>query len=206
MARFDPTVWRSRAYARFKAENSAGRPGAATQLRRSVNAVVGLERLTGWCLAKRIDVCFTNRSDCRYDPNDRTIKINSRMDPECQLHVLLHECGHYLIIASGSDDRYVNGYDRDETLSKNSLLHRVAVVDEEFEAWSRGLKLARRIGINIDENRYNDTRVRYVNLYIRWAAKRRRKASSSHDANKKKDKRTETEEEENVQGADRTAS
>lgn len=84
----------------------------------------------------------------------------------------MHECGHHLIgYASGPNERYGSGYQAEDSATKRSTVHRIDIVDEELEAWARGLKLAKRLGIKIDVNRFNHTKSEYIKTYLKWAAK-----------------------------------
>lgn len=124
-----------------------------------------------WCKNRGIEVNFHQRSNGLYEPVDKRITINSRLSPERQLFVLLHECGHHMIGFRTPGQRFGNGYATDEPSIKRSNLHRIDVVDEELEAWHRGLRLAKRLKIDVNIERFNQTRVEYVKTYLRWATK-----------------------------------
>ena len=56
--------------------------------------------------------------------------------------------------------------------------HKVACLEEEFEAWHRGWKLAKRLGLAISRREYDDLRIECLKSYVDWTAasyKRRKK-------------------------------
>lgn len=105
-----------------------------------------------------------------YDAIDRISKfvsINSTRSKETQIHVMLHEAGHLLI---GEADFIVNG--EEEVLKKyseKSKIHKTFTVIEEVEAWKRGLKLAGRLGIEINKEKWNKDVARAIYKYMVWA-------------------------------------
>jgi hypothetical protein len=110
-------------------------------------------------------------SDGVYYDENKIITINGHLAPEKQLFVLLHECGHHLIGNRSTHQRYGYGYSAEHSPKiKRTLLHRIDVLDEELEAWHRGQRLAKRLGIRIDLARYNQTRSRYIKTYVQWAS------------------------------------
>ena len=152
MTRFDSSTWLARALCRFqKARSITG----GSRYVRDVRAIEHLTRLQEWCQARRIELQFTRGGDGTFDGRRRSINICAYLSPVRQVHVLLHECGHFLI----GDRR---------------LVHRVDVLDDEIDAWRRGAALARRLRLDIDIEEYNRTRAKYVSSYLRWALRRKR--------------------------------
>lgn len=98
-----------------------------------------------------------------YYPDSRHIEIGWRLGKTTQLYHLLHECGHYLINRSGPTRlAAANGDTRSTEV-------RIAVVEEEIEAWHRGRRLAARLGIKIDRKRWARVRRDALASYMRWA-------------------------------------
>ena len=136
-----------------------------------MHAIDQITKLVDWCSTKRLDVVFARRANGLYERDKRRITVNGRLAPESQLFVLMHECGHHLIGRPSPEERFGTGYQAADPNVKRTTLHRVDVVDEELEAWARGLKLAKRLGVEVDLDRYNRTRSEYVKTYLKWAAK-----------------------------------
>ena len=99
----------------------------------------------------------------------KEILINTRKHIESRFYTLLHECGHVLI----NDNR-----DRLFELSrqtgavvgqKPSRSRRIAVLSEEVEAWKRGERLAKRLGLKIREEKFDRERTEALMSYVEWA-------------------------------------
>lgn len=134
------------------------------------SSIAGLEVLVEWCRGRGIEVVFTKRFGGVYDPDTKKININGRLSPDKQLHFMLHECGHHLIGAKDRHERFGMGYSQgDDPETKRTFHHRCDVVDEEFEAWHRGWKLSKRLGINLDKDSYDRTRSEMLRTYMKWA-------------------------------------
>jgi len=137
-----------------------------------MSCINDLVAVIDWCSFRKLTVRFGKRPNGLYEHSELAITINCHLAPEIQLHVLLHECGHHLIDSQKPKDRFVQGYDAaNDPEVKRTMTHRVDVVDEELEAWHRGAKLAKRLGIKLDRERYNQTRSEYVKTYMKWALK-----------------------------------
>ena len=175
MAGFDPRKWKDRAKSRHdrrvKRLSPADRLIESRQLNRDLDAVKGLEVLVDWCAFRRIGVDFTNKHPGGlYNPEEKVIYINSVQGPERQLYVLLHECGHLLIDdkSETTELRFKNGYYTDPEVKKK-FIYRCTVLEEEFEAWHRGRKLATKLGIKINEELYDSLKGKFLKTYMLWA-------------------------------------
>jgi hypothetical protein len=119
-----------------------------------------IEKVVSWCLENDILVHFTGTSGL-YTHASKTITVSSRMNTKNQLHILLHEVGHYLISQEPENNRY--------TTSKTSTQYKIDTLEEEFEAWTKGLRLAHELKINIDEPQFNKMRSSMLMTYVEWA-------------------------------------
>lgn len=137
-------------------------------------SIAHLSNVIAWCEGKGLKVQFVKRFAGIYEPSDMLIRICGRLEPEQQLYVLLHECGHHLVGDRQPGERYGNGWNVDDGPTKRTLVHRIDVLDEELEAWHRGLKLAKRLKIKVNQERYNLIRARYVKTYCKWVTDRTR--------------------------------
>lgn len=131
----------------------------------SAEAYIGL--ICDWLDKRNYYVEFSKSGDDSVDRFNRIISINTTRSPETQLHVILHECGHILVFES---DTIVSGID--EVLNKyseKSKIHKTFTVIEEVEAWKRGLKLAKKLGIPINKKKWNKDVARAIYKYMLWA-------------------------------------
>jgi hypothetical protein len=100
------------------------------------------------------DVCMSDT---------KQIHICSRNGIENKLYALLHECGHALIRENWTKfQKEFPAHARSE--------ERVSLIEEEFEAWKRGKRLAKRLGIELDEDRFEKHKAQCLMSYISWGA------------------------------------
>lgn len=178
MPAFQRNLWEERAWARYEKQVSKD-PAAGAQARsrldRDIVAISGLEALVGWCARRGVAVEFTNRRDAGvFSSEEKTIFINSAQTYENQLFILLHESGHLLVGSEkpGAQIRFKLGYpSTHDPALRGKFLHRCAILEEEFEAWHRGHKLAKKLEIEIDEERWSLLKAKFLKSYIRWSIK-----------------------------------
>ena len=137
----------------------------------------GMSRLIDWLDNKGgdLDISYVNQDELR--PEVKQIMINGRQGLEKQLYSLLHECGHLLIQQNW--DRYEKDYPATARMNcyakhrqlERSAKYKVDIIAEEIEAWRRGKTLSKRLGLYIDEGKYNALTSECVYTYILWAAK-----------------------------------
>lgn len=171
---FDAELWRARAWNRYQRALNRGsdRQAALRFWSEDVAHVGPLNKLVDWCVERGIVVKFVRRGGGVYYPDARQIKISGRMRPKQQLHFLLHECGHHLIGDRDKRERFGMGYNQvSHPNIKRTLHHRVDIVDEEFEAWHRGWKLAVRLELRINKADFDRTRTEMLKTYMKWALK-----------------------------------
>jgi len=124
----------------------------------------------GWTL----DLDYLNQDEMV--PSNKHININTRQGIEKQFYSLLHECGHLLIQSNWN--RYekdypatakMNAYATTNKQLARSPKYKVDCISEELEAWRRGKKLADRLALYYNEEKYNDLASKCVYTYIQWA-------------------------------------
>lgn len=178
MHEFNKKLWRDRALARFrrscKKATKASRAAADEQWTRDVAHIDAIDTVVGWCMTKGITVQFGKKAGGLYDSQSKTITITSHCGPERQLYMLLHECGHHLIGFTEEDERFGKGYPFVDNPDVNTtLIHKIACLEEEFEAWNRGWRLGKRLGLVLDRDSFDVVRVECLRSYIKWAGTRR---------------------------------
>lgn len=174
---FDAEVWRQRAWDRFRRAvraKSKRRPaiGAEAQWVRDAKYIEKLKIVVDWCEARQLLVIFGRRQNGVYDANTKEIRLACRASPEKQLYYLLHECGHHLIGMKEHHERFGMGYPQTDPEVTRTYVHKLACLEEEFEAWHRGRKLARRLSLDIDEEEFDKLRLECLRSYVSWAARR----------------------------------
>jgi len=129
--------------------------------------------ITAWAATKGFKVFGKWEEDAYFD-KDKEIVYSLRTKPEKnKMYSLLHECGHALAYESqGYKNRFPTmSKRRFKTAKVNSRTNafKVEQIIEEHDAWERGLKLAKRLGIEIDKDDYTKYASRWVMSYIRKA-------------------------------------
>lgn len=125
-----------------------------------------LDSLVAWASDKEYHVEFIKNGDNSMCHISKMVEINSSFTLERQIYCLLHECGHILIFDSKKSE-YLNAR---EKYDNDSHGRKVYTVLEEHEAWKRGKKLAKRLGIIIDEDKWEKEMIKALKKYIDWAA------------------------------------
>jgi hypothetical protein len=179
MAAFDREQWLERAQRRYRKALDAQRPHARKAFNKDKRFIDCLHVVVEWARRHGLSVSFTRTTGDsgggKWIAEERVIEVSSCSLPEYQLYTVLHEAGHYLLQGTGSPpksyvERFGEGYIKggnDRVLEK-SLDHRLAVLEEEFEAWHRGRKLADRLGLKLDEKSYAMIRRRMLKTYVGW--------------------------------------
>jgi hypothetical protein len=177
MSTFDKKVWMRRARNNLARRLDIGDPEAKNTHAREYAAILGIEKLVDWAASKGLEIIFSKMEGGLYHEISKKIMVSSRGGPETQLSVLLHECGHCIITRSGGRRKYPNGYAKiEEGRRGRDESHKMDVIAEEFDAWSKGWNLGQRLGIWIDRTFYDEVRARYLKTYFRWALRRGRVA------------------------------
>jgi len=169
---FDPRKWEYRVRSRHHKMALRSASSAENQeLIADLNAIKGIQEIVTWCNFRRINVEFSKNPGGYYSSNSKTIYINSRQSVEKQLYILLHECGHLLIDdrSESTGFRFKNGYYTKEEGIKRKFIYRCTILEEEFEAWHRGRKLATKLGIEINDDRFSALKAKFLKSYMRWA-------------------------------------
>lgn len=136
-----------------------------------VRFVSKLARTIDWCERRGLKVVFSAPSGGVYKHDEKTIELSYRAYPESQLYTLLHEAGHHLVWSTSPRsyrERYEKGY-RNVDESDRTPQHKIDAIAEEFEAWYRGWKLAKRLHLFLDKKRFTACRNKNVTTYFKWA-------------------------------------
>lgn len=174
---FDKDKLRSQAWNRFqrqirKETIRTPKRGAEAQWFRDMLYIEKVAMVVNWCSTKGITVILAKKANAVYEPDSKQITLSGRAAPEKMLHYLLHECGHHLIGMEEHHERFGEGYPRGgEPRVTNTFKHRLACLEEEAEAWHRGWKLAKRLGLEADRQEFDKTRAECLRSYVTWASK-----------------------------------
>ncbi len=132
-----------------------------------------IRMIEAWATTKGYKVLGKWEEDAYYEEDKEIVYSLRTKKKKNQMYSLLHECGHALAYESqGYKNRFPTmSKRRFKTAKVNSRTNafKVEQIIEEHDAWHRGLKLAHRLGIEIDKEDYNNYASRWVMSYIRKA-------------------------------------
>jgi Zn-dependent peptidase ImmA (M78 family) len=105
------------------------------------------------------------RDNCYY-PEPRTIVYNAQGSYTNQLYTLLHEAGHFLQEKSRNFSAMSLIYEKSaDELHTNYQKYRL--LEQEMDAWDRGAKLAKRLGIKLDILDYRKNAAYFIMCYVK---------------------------------------
>ena len=129
-----------------------------------------IEIVESWLASKDYELLYETGAQDGIYYSIRQIILNSRNHAEKRLYVLLHECGHLLINSTKRDRVFALSRSTEAVMgNKTTRKRRVAVLSEEIEAWKRGERLAKRLGIDINEEKFDKIRADAIISYVEWA-------------------------------------
>lgn len=136
-----------------------------------------LDKILTWAKKNKVIVEFFNNDDCEYGEFDRKtkkIKISNKGTVEKQIFLLLHELGHFVLLKSekkySSKFPFVYRADCDKRKSKVSVVYKMDILNEEFEAWKAGEEIAKQLKINYDKIKFKKTMLKLLRTYVEWVA------------------------------------
>ncbi len=101
-----------------------------------------------------------------YYPEEKIIIYNASGSYRTQLYTLLHEAGHFLQEKSRNFTVHNLIY-QGEIYTK---YQKYRLLEQEMDAWDRGMKLAKKLGIVIDEIDYRNTAAHFIMYYVKSLA------------------------------------
>ena len=171
---FDLTFWTARVakqHARLIKKGDSAE-FAMKQYLFTMSHVRALNKIIGWCDKRGLTVYFRRHENGSYSEAYKTITIAANALPAKQVAYLLHECGHHLISQHASEpNRFLMGYGQTDSAITRTFQHRLACLEEEIEAWHRGMNLAKKLKLRFDDDIIDFIRVDCLKSYIKWTVK-----------------------------------
>lgn len=131
-----------------------------------------IERLTEFCSQHSWRVEYSNKKKNQY--HDKVITLYAQRRLEIFYYIFLHEIGHAWMLEC--DFTYQDRYPElvRKPLRYATVTYKIAKVQEEIEAWEVGKKLARSLGLRINETKFEKIRAECLTSYMNWASKPRK--------------------------------
>ena len=140
-----------------------------------------ITRLTDFCSVHSWEVVYSNKKENKYHNNVITLYKNRRA--EILYYIFLHEIGHAWMLEC--DFNYSDRYPElvRSPLRYATVTYKIAKVQEEIEAWEVGKRLAKSLGLKINESKFEKIRAECLSSYMNWAGKpRKRKGYGTQSA------------------------
>lgn len=174
MKEFDAHLWQDRALLRRDRGHDKNYPaiGVEREYHRNLLAISDMEITTAWARARGVKVFFIKTQSGTYHVGLKMVTLSNTLSYVNQSIVLLHELGHHLVGHDADNERFGQGYPRQNIPSVHKeFRHRLACVEEEFEAWNRGWKLSRRLDLRLERSEFDDYRIKCLRSYMKWGVK-----------------------------------
>lgn len=132
-----------------------------------------ITRLTEFCSVHSWEVVYSNKKENKYHNNVITLYKNRRA--EILYYIFLHEIGHAWMLEC--DFTYRDRYPElvRTPLRYATVTYKIAKVQEEIEAWEVGKRLAKSLGLKINESKFEKIRAECLSSYMNWAGKPRKR-------------------------------
>jgi len=102
----------------------------------------------------------------------KKLLIEIDIKPEHTFYYFLHEIGHMLVCQNSK--AYAAKYEAVyEDFHETSLTHKANRVEEEFDAWKSGRRLARRLGLKVNRREFEKIRTKCLVSYMIWVVNRK---------------------------------
>lgn len=167
---FNAGKLKQRTIDKYERDKSKDVVTAALTLKRELNAIAGIERLSSWLENKKITLKVKKLDFAVYYDDKKEVHLSGGLSRERQLIFLIHECGHVLIGHPKRNERF--GMSEVLRGERCTFRHRLDVLEEEFEAWHRGKKLARRLKVTYDTVAWDHEKQWALVSYLKWAVGR----------------------------------
>ncbi len=143
-----------------------------------------MDKLRCWLAARRVGLDIRPKGeDCFVYEEGATsavVRLNASSTKSERLFTALHECGHvqvWLGRRKRPEHRIAGCSLRELEEAKGrwrprTVRRRLATMEEEIDAWTRGLRLARRLRIRLKNDAFEASRARALMTYARWLARR----------------------------------
>ena len=150
------------------------------------NYTKALERLTQWAYRQGFEEISFDHNDISYIDwriqtinKPRVIKIEGKYPIEIKVYLLLHELGHHQLRKNWSKFKktlpvaahaeHLHFY-RNVGKYKRRVTYTVSCMEEEFKAWDEGHKLAEKLGLRVNEQKWGELKSKCLISYMRYYA------------------------------------
>lgn len=124
-----------------------------------------INKLIRWCNQRGYEVSIGSHRD-EVDTLQKKVRLCNRTRMNNRLYSFLHECGHIIIADNKKYFRKQYPIAAKNMRRNNSLLSNIETIEEEIEAWKVGERLARRLKIKLNKEKYKMYAARFIMTYV----------------------------------------
>lgn len=142
---------------------------------------LAIERLEKYCSKNNWKVVYTTRETNKFF--NGVITLCKANPLEMMYYLFLHEIGHAWMLSYdyAYDDKYPELSRK--TLRYSNPSYKIAIVEEEIEAWNIGKKIAKKLYLPINQIYFDKVRSECLMNYFNWATKKRKKYGTTNTVN-----------------------
>ena len=129
-----------------------------------------IDRLSAWAETRKLYIAKGN-FDAYLHSNKHIVYNTALRNKTNMVYSLLHECGH--AIAFNDRRSYKHNFPvlfkqrfSEDKVNKRTNRYKMEIVLEEHDAWRRGQRLADKLGLDLDADKYYAYAARWVKTYM----------------------------------------
>ena len=113
------------------------------------------KKLEKWIKSHGYTVRFSRIDEVNY--TDKEITLCGQKNKDKMIYSLLHECGHIIVSDKKSYNKNYKILNKGYLDGRHTkgLLYKYKQLREEIQAWEKGFKLSKKLGININKEDYD---------------------------------------------------
>lgn len=158
-------------FSAFKALDSA--MGIEHSILSSKDVESNISALTEFCSQHSWEISYSDKKESQY--HNKVISLYQSRRREILYYIFLHEVGHAWLLEC--DFTYAERYPElvRTPLRYATVTYKIAKVQEEIEAWEVGRRLAKSMGLNINQSKFEKIRAESLSTYMNWAGRPRKR-------------------------------
>jgi len=130
-----------------------------------------IKKLVDWLSDQGYSFRFS--IDDRVDRETSTVKVYPNPNQQHLLYTLLHECGHVAILSNSTykkEFKSLSVAEMKDNRHFRSNIYKYKLLKEEMDAWEEGKKLAKKLNIRVNKEKYDAYASKWFMTYVKWAA------------------------------------
>lgn len=137
-----------------------------------INWLEQKEKLVSYAQEQGYSVAFKNLKgkSSWISVNHKKIVIHKSSTVELQVYDMIHELGHS--VQQKNSKTYQRAFASTYSdFSKQSQTFKIKILEEEIDAWNKGLKLSKRLGVEINKRNFEIRKASRIATYASWSTR-----------------------------------